>query len=42
MRRRKRDSLKLLLASIFNRWPYRCEACGREFFLGRRYVRKRK
>jgi DNA-directed RNA polymerase subunit RPC12/RpoP len=42
MRRRKRASLKLVLASIFGQWPYRCEACGREFFLSRRYVRKRK
>lgn len=42
IRRRKRDSLKLVLVSIFGKWPYRCDACGSEFFLNRRYLNRRK
>jgi DNA-directed RNA polymerase subunit RPC12/RpoP len=41
MRRRKRSGLRLYLASIFGKWPYRCDACGSEFFLNRRHVNQR-
>jgi DNA-directed RNA polymerase subunit RPC12/RpoP len=41
IRRRKRDCFKLVLASLRGQWPYRCEACGKEFFLRRRYIGRR-
>jgi DNA-directed RNA polymerase subunit RPC12/RpoP len=40
MRRRKRVGLRLFLAGVFGKWPYRCDACGSEFFLNRRYIRQ--
>ena len=40
IRRRKRAGLLLYLASLTGRWPYRCESCGLEFLLKKRYVRE--
>jgi transposase-like protein len=41
LRRRKRAGLKLYMASFFGRWPYRCDNCGSEFFLKRRYTSRK-
>jgi hypothetical protein len=39
--RRKRAGIKLYLAGLFGLWPYYCEHCGAEFFLKRRYSRRK-
>ena len=41
LRRRKRQSLLLVLASMINKWPYRCVTCGAEFFLDKRHLRRK-
>jgi len=40
LRRRKRVGLRMHLLSILGRWPYRCESCGMEFLLKKRYARE--
>lgn len=42
IRRRKREGLKLYLASFFGAWPYRCDSCGTEFFLKKRYPHRKR
>jgi hypothetical protein len=36
VRRRKRKTLALLLASLKGKWPYKCGVCGMEFMLEKR------
>jgi hypothetical protein len=33
--------LLLVLASMINKWPYRCVTCGAEFFLDKRHLRRK-
>jgi DNA-directed RNA polymerase subunit RPC12/RpoP len=41
LHRRRRAGFWLFLAGILGKWPYRCDACGSEFFLNRRYANQR-
>jgi hypothetical protein len=34
--------LRLLLGSLWGKWPYKCGACGREFVLAERAPRSTK
>ncbi len=42
VRRRKREGLRLYLASFFGAWPYRCDSCGSEFYLKKRYPHRKR
>lgn len=39
LRRRKRSGFGLYFVSLFGQWPYRCEECGSNFLLRKRYLR---
>lgn len=41
VRRRKRAGFSLYLVSLLGRWPYRCEDCGTNFLLPKRYLRQK-
>ena len=41
VRRRKRTGLSLYLVSLMGQWPYRCEECGSNFLLRKRYLRRK-
>jgi DNA-directed RNA polymerase subunit RPC12/RpoP len=39
LRRRKRSGFTLYFVSMLGQWPYRCEECGSNFLLKKRYLR---
>jgi len=41
VRRRKRTGFSLYFLSLLGKWPYRCEECGSNFLLRKRYVRRK-
>jgi DNA-directed RNA polymerase subunit RPC12/RpoP len=42
LRRRKRSGFTLYFVSLLGQWPYRCEECGSNFLLKKRYLRAKK
>jgi DNA-directed RNA polymerase subunit RPC12/RpoP len=41
LRRRRRSGFSLYLVSLLGQWPYRCEECGTNFLLRKRYLRSK-
>jgi hypothetical protein len=39
VRRRRRSGFSLYLVSLLGQWPYRCEECGTNFLLRKRYLK---